>query len=246
MTDDAADPAESERAEQARDPGRGAEAAETDGEFDFDAAGDAPADEEAERRGGVDADAAGDPAGDLVDRVADHDEELAAEVDELADRVAELESELTAVDDRLREREERVEELETKLKRKQAEFQNYKKRQKKRREEIKERATEEFVSQVVSVRDNLVRALDQDEGADIRGGLESTLEEFDRLLDAEGVAVIDPEPGSETDPQRHEVMMRVESDRPEGTVADVYQPGYEMGDRVIRAAQVTVSEGDGE
>jgi molecular chaperone GrpE len=242
MTDDAADSAESERAEQARDPGRGAEAAETDGEFDFDAAEEASV---ADGRAG--ADATDDrPAADLVDRVADYDEELAEEVGDLADRVAELESELAAADDRLRDREERVEELETNLKRKQADFQNYKKRQEKKRERIKERATEEFVSQIVSVRDNLVRALDQDEDADIRDGLESTLEEFDRLLNEEGVEVIDPEPGSGTDPQRHEVMMRVESDQPEGTVADVYQPGYEMADRVIRAAQVTVSKGDGE
>jgi molecular chaperone GrpE len=41
-------------------------------------------------------------------------------------------------------------------------------------------------------------------------------------------------------------MMRVASDQPEGTVADVYQPGYEMAEKVIREAQVTVSTGDEE
>ncbi|MFC6724855.1 nucleotide exchange factor GrpE, partial [Halobium palmae] len=164
----------------------------------------------------------------------------------LGDRVAELESELAAVDARLQQRDERVDELETNLKRKQADFQNYKKRSKRKQDQIRERATEEFVSQVVTVRDNLVRALDQDEDADIRSGLESTLKEFDRLLEDENVEVIEPEPGAETDPQRHEVMMRVDSDQPAGTVDEVYQPGYEMADKVIRAAQVTVSEDDGE
>ncbi len=71
-----------------------------------------------------------------------------------------------------------------------------------------------------------------------------TLREFDRILEDENVSEIDPDPGTETDPQRHEVMMQVDSDQPEGTVADVYTPGYEMGGKVIQNAQVTVSNGD--
>ena len=174
---------------------------------------------------------------DVAARVAEYDDELAAEVRDLESRVTHLEAELET-------RDERVDELEGKLKRKQADFQNYKKRAKKKQDQIKERATEDFVERVVTVRDNLVRALDQDEDADIRPGVESTLEEFDRILDDENVAVIDPDPGAEVDPQRHEVMMRVDSDQPEGTVADVFQAGYEMGDKVIRAAQITVSDGE--
>ena len=174
---------------------------------------------------------------DVAARVAEDDDELAAEVRDLESRVTHLEAELET-------RDERVDELEGKLKRKQADFQNYKKRAKKKQDQIKERATEDFVERVVTVRDNLVRALDQDEDADIRPGIESTLEEFDRILDDENVAVIDPDPGAEVDPQRHEVMMRVDSDQPEGTVADVFQAGYEMGDKVIRAAQITVSDGE--
>jgi molecular chaperone GrpE len=38
-------------------------------------------------------------------------------------------------------------------------------------------------------------------------------------------------------------MMRVESDQPEGTVVDVYRPGYEMAGSIVQEAQVTVSEG---
>ncbi len=71
-----------------------------------------------------------------------------------------------------------------------------------------------------------------------------TLREFDRVLADENVSEIDPEPGTETDPQRHEVMMTVDSDQPEGTIADVYTPGYEMGEKVIQNAQVTVSNGE--
>ena len=165
----------------------------------------------------------------LAARVAETDEELAAEVAELESHAAALESEL--------------EELRAKLTRKQADFQNYKKRTKRKQEQIRERATEDLVERLVPVRDNLVRALDQDEDADIRPGVESTLTEFDHVLDEENVTVIEPEPGDETDPHRHEVMMRVDADQPEGTIVDRYQAGYEMGDRVLRPAQVTVSTG---
>jgi molecular chaperone GrpE len=166
----------------------------------------------------------------LADEVAQYDDALAAEV-------AALEREAV-------ESAERAEQLESSLRRTKADFQNYKKRAKKRQEQEKARATESLVTRLTEVRDNLVRALDQDEDAGIRPGVESTLETFDRILGEENVEVIDPEPGQEVDPERHEVMMRVDSEHPEGTIADVYKQGYEMADKVIEAAQVTVSDGE--
>jgi molecular chaperone GrpE len=173
---------------------------------------------------------------EVVARAEDADPALAADVRELTDRLDEVESELA-------DREERIEDLEGRLKRTQADFQNYKKRAKKRQDQIRATATEDFVERVVPVRDNLVRALDQPEGADIRGGVQSTLEEFDRVLEDEGVEVIDPDPGETVDPQRHEVMMRTESDQPADTIASTFEAGYEMGGSVIRAAKITVSDG---
>jgi molecular chaperone GrpE len=174
----------------------------------------------------------------LADRV--EDEEAAAAAGSLADEVAALRAEVAD----LRETASRAEELEERLKRKQAEFQNYKRRQEREREKLRERATEAFVERVVDVRDDLVRALAQDEDADLRAGLEGTLATFDEVLAEEGVQPIEPDPGDEVDPVRHEVLMREASDRPEGTVVTTYRPGYEMADRVVQTAQVTVSEGD--
>ncbi|MBB6645445.1 nucleotide exchange factor GrpE [Halobellus ruber] len=181
---------------------------------------------------------AGSPADDtdLASRVEEYDADLAGEVAAVESRLAEAESELEAKD-------ERIDELEDALARSKADFKNYKKRAKRREEEIRERATEDFVGRIVSVRDNLVRALEQEEGADIRPGVESTVEEFDRILAEENVSEISPEIGADVDPTRHEVLMRVDADQPEGTVAEVYRPGYEMAGSVIREAQVTVSEG---
>lgn len=172
---------------------------------------------------------------ELVARVAAHDEALATAVE---DRIAEAEADAEAA-------RERAEELESSLARTRADFENYKDRAEKRREQAAARATADIVEKLTDVRNNLLRALDQDADADIRPGVESTLETFDRVLEEEGVTPVEPEPGTEVDPARHEVMVRVASDEPEGTVAEVYDPGYETDDTVIEAAKVTVSDGSG-
>lgn len=194
-------------------------------------------DAEADVDDAADPETAGEP---LAERVAEYDEELAAAVadvvgdrNRLAEDVEDLEAE--------------VEELEERLQRVQADFQNYKKRAKRKQEETEERATEDLVTRLLDVRDNLTRALTEEAGdADsLREGVEMTKRELDRVFEDEGVEEIAPEPGTETDPHRHEVMLQVSSDEPEGTVAEVYRPGYEMGGKVLRAAQVTVSDGSG-
>ncbi|MFC6951436.1 nucleotide exchange factor GrpE [Halorubellus litoreus] len=209
---------------------------------------------EADEAAGEDGD--GTPVSDdIVDRVAEYDDDAAAEVRALverafelkteAQRVPELEARVDDLEDDVEELREEREDLKSKLRRKQADFKNYKERQKRKQEQLKERATEDLVERLVGVRDNLKRALDQDVDDDesIRGGVEMTLKEFDRVLDEENVEEIAPDSGDDVDPQRHEVMVRVDSDLPEGSIAEVFNPGYEMAGRVIQAAQVTVSNG---
>ena len=214
-----------------------------DAEADASAAA-TDASRDAARSNGTAAATAGGPSEDgdevdsdpLADAVAEHDEDLAEEVAALEDELAETRAELL-------EKEEEIDELTSKLARVRADFSNYKQRAKRKREEIRERASESLVERIAPVRNDLVRALDQEDGSDIRPGVESTLEKFDEVLEEEGVEPIDPEPGEAVDPARHQVMLRVDSDQPDGTVHEVYEPGYEMGDRVISEAQVTVSDG---
>jgi molecular chaperone GrpE len=181
----------------------------------------------------------GSPVDDeLVERVESGDpESIARELATLQLEVEGLEAELEA-------REEEVEELTSKLKRKQADFENYKKRMKQRREQEQQRATEGLVERLLDVRDNLERALDQDEDVDIRDGVASTFRQFDDVLAAENVEPIEPSPGDEVDPHRHEVLARVDSAEAADAIADVHRPGYAMGDAVLREAQVTVSNGE--
>ena len=202
----------------------------------------------------------------LVDRASERDDDLAADVrgvvetvehqreeledlrervDTQSETIDELREELDGKERSQEEKADRIDELETALKRKQADFQNYKKRTKKRQEQIKARATEDLVNRIVSVRDNLKRALDEEGDLEtFRDGVEMTLKEFDRIMADENVTPIEPEPGSEVDPQCHEVMVQVDSAQPEGTIAEVFTPGYEMGEKVIQNAQVTVSKGN--
>jgi molecular chaperone GrpE len=181
-------------------------------------------------------------AGDGADGVeSDRVERLERDIEERDQRIADLES-------RLDERESELADVRERLKRKQADFQNYKRRAERKREQIRERATEDLVERLLDVRDNLRRAVENDhpDVESLLDGVEMTLREFDRVLEEENVAEIAPDPGEEVDPERHEVMMRVDSDRPEGAIADVYAPGYRMAEKVVRPAQVTVSEGNGE
>ena len=173
-------------------------------------------------------------------------EDLTERIESQAETIDQLQAELEDAEATIDEYEAEIEDLKSRLKRKQADFQNYKKRAKKRQQQIKDRATEDLVERLIGVRDNLKRALEEESGdADsLQQGVEMTLREFDRILEDENVSEIDPDPGTETDPQRHEVMMQIDSAHPEGTIADVYTPGYEMGEKVIQNAQVTVSNGE--
>jgi len=181
---------------------------------------------------------AAEPDSELIERVEDSNGEA------IAREIAVLRTRTDALDSRIADRESEVSDLRSKLKRKQADFENYKKRMEKRREEEKQRAAEDVMTKLFDVRDNLARALEQDADADIRGGVEATLRELDRVFEDENVEVVEPAAGDEVDPQRHEVLMRVESDQPADTIADVHRPGYEMAGKVLREAQVTVSDGE--
>ena len=222
------------------------------GESDASAAAEGPEatrdGEESDRDGdrGDDERGGGDDRDDDDRGGGDRGDEAAA----LRERVTALESELTEREERVEELEDEVEDLTDRLRRTRADYENYKKRAERKRERVKERATEDLVERLLDVRDNLRRATEEDDpdAESLLDGVEMTLREFDRVLDDEGVTEIAPAPGEAIDPQRHEVMMRADSEQPEDTVAEVYAPGYEMADEVVRPARVTVSTGpaDGE
>lgn len=177
---------------------------------------------------------------DVADDIVEYVQSESAEA--VADEIATLRFEVETLESDVAEYEQQIKDLQSRIKRKQADFENYKKRMQKRREEEQARATEDLVTRLLDVRDNLTRALEQDEDTDIRDGVESTLKQFDRILEQENVEAIEPQPGDEVDPERHEVLVRMDSEQSGGTIAQVHRPGYEMAGKVIRTAQVAVSE----
>ena len=140
-----------------------------------------------------------------------------------------------------------AEELRDSLLRLQAEFDNYKKRQAREREESRKSANERILSAMLPVLDNLERALEHGEesgnSAKMIEGVGLVLKQFRENLAQFGVEPIDAE-GTAFDPHVHEAMSRVETDGdpPDGTVVEVYQKGYLLNGRVLRAAMVGVAK----
>ena len=130
----------------------------------------------------------------------------------------------------------------------QADFENYKKREEKKRREFVEYANKDLICQLLSVMDNLERAVSYSQNKEhqpetIREGINGTLKEFRKILEKEGLSPIKAV-GEKFDPYCHEAIMQVESDKyPEDTVIEEITKGYYLKSNVIRPSVVKVSKG---
>jgi len=130
------------------------------------------------------------------------------------------------------------------LKRLAADFDNYRKRVAREQEALSTRAAERLVKELLPIVDDLERALEVDPKAP---SAEAKLEEGVRLvhrqlasvLEREGLAEI--ETNGKFDPHVHEALLSQPSDAEEGSVIEVMQKGYRLGDRVVRPARVIVA-----
>ena len=131
------------------------------------------------------------------------------------------------------------------LERLQADFDNYKKRQERKKKEFIEFANEELLNDLLSVVDNLERALDstKDEknAKAIKEGINNTLNGFYNILKKEGVMPM-KSIGHRFDPYRHEAVMKIETDKhSEDMVTEEFQKGYYIKYKVLRPAMVKVA-----
>ena len=157
------------------------------------------------------------------------------------DRVAQLEAEKT--------------ELRDQLLRTVAEMENLRKRTEREIADTRSYAIAGFARDMLVATDNLSRALmvipaearETAEGTlkSLIEGIEMTEREMQRLLQKNGVIPIIAE-GEKFDPHRHQAMFEVpDPSVPEGTVVQVVQAGYAIGERVLRPAMVGVAKGGG-
>jgi len=137
-----------------------------------------------------------------------------------------------------------LEDLRQTLLRRQADFDNYKKRIDKERSEDSKRTTARLIEALIPVIDGFEQALAAHREAEYenyRRGFELIYRQFLDNITKLGVERIDPT-GKQFDPHLHQAMDRTETnDHEDGTVLQVFQPGYVFHGRVLRPAMVGVA-----
>ena len=124
-----------------------------------------------------------------------------------------------------------------------AEYDNYRKRTTREKETIYQDAKLDTIAKFLEVYDKLERAVTQagDDDNVHKKGMEMIFHQLQGVLEKLGVTVIDPA-GQPFDPERHNAVMHVDDENlGENVVAQVFQKGFLLGDRVIRFAVVQVA-----
>jgi molecular chaperone GrpE len=176
-------------------------------------------------------------------------QEAAAAVDEVGRQVQRVDS---AGDDPNAEEMERLRgearENRDRYIRLQADFDNFRRRALKERTDLIQYGAENLVKDLLSTVDNLDRAIDharRSDGGDLESllqGVELLQRDLHGVLEQHGVSKIDAV-GSEFDPGLHEAMAQRPDDTvPPNTVTEVLQTGYQLRDRLLRAARVVVAK----
>jgi len=152
-------------------------------------------------------------------------------------------TEIEALKQELDEQKQQVAEYTDHLKRLQAEFDNYAKRVEKERGKLVEQASEHIILKLLNIMDDFERALPALDKApdDVKQGVEMIYKNLHKVLTEEHVATI-PTVGQPFDPFKHEVILKVDSDKAEDTIIEEVQRGYTLNGNVIRYAKVTVSK----
>ena len=127
-----------------------------------------------------------------------------------------------------------------------AEWDTYRRRMNEQREEEKARAAEKLVESLIPVIDDFERSIDYAEKngeTGLLGGVQAVHTKMLEVLSKQGVEMIDPKGEAFNALEALAVATVDDPSVPDETVADVYQKGYRMGNKVIRSAMVTVTQG---
>jgi molecular chaperone GrpE len=132
-----------------------------------------------------------------------------------------------------------------------AEVENTRRRADRQVQDARAYAIDRFAADLLPVADTLSRALSSAprEGGDetlrnLLTGVEMTERALLEAFGRHGLKRVGAQ-GETFDPNRHQAVAHAPSPQPAGTVLDVMQPGYVLGDRTLRAAMVSVSAGPG-
>ncbi len=123
-----------------------------------------------------------------------------------------------------------------------AEYDNFRKRSQREKDSIYQNAVADTAKKFLPVYDNLQRAL-KNETADeaFKKGVEMTMTELTKIMEGVGIRPFGAA-GEPFDPEKHNAVMHVDDEAlGENTVAEVFQTGFTLGDKVIRFAMVKVA-----
>ncbi len=143
-------------------------------------------------------------------------------------------------------KEREINDLKTKLARWQADFQNMQRRAAREVLEARQNADADFAKSMLQVLDHFDMALSVDptkvDAKSLLNGVKITYDELRKVLANRGIETFDPA-GQPFDPHQHEAVMQVDSpNHPPMTVIQTLQPGYRIGERLLRPAKVKVSK----
>ncbi len=129
--------------------------------------------------------------------------------------------------------------------RERADLENYRKRTQKEKEELLKYGNESLIEEILPVLDNMERALNhasEETQAAVIEGVKLTQGMLRAALKKFGVVPIEVARGAAFDPALHHAMHQVESEElAPNTIAEVFQQGYLLNDRLLRAALVSVA-----
>ena len=145
-----------------------------------------------------------------------------------------------------RDWEAEIAEWQDKYLRLQAEFDNFRKRTLREKMELVQSGSAECVKNFLPLMDDLQRALEAIEKSNdleaLREGVKLIAQKFRETLKKQNVKEIEAL-GLELDTDHHEAVARFDAGKEKkGKIVDVVQPGYKMGDKVLRFAKVVVGE----
>lgn len=120
-----------------------------------------------------------------------------------------------------------------------AEFDNFRKRTAKEKDQSYGNGKADAIAKLLPIYDNLERALNQPtEDAAYKKGVELTMNELVKIFTGLGVEIFGA-PGDAFDPALHNAVMHIEDESlGENVIAQVFQKGFKLGDKIVRFAMV--------
>ena len=182
----------------------------------------------------------------LSEETAEQSKEAATETEKQTEKEkkkesAKLKSELAEFKEKAESLEKELNETKDKYLRLAAEYDNFRKRSAKERDGIYSDAVADIIKEILPIFDNLERASIYESAEKVAEGLAITAKSIDGMLAKAGIERFG-QAGEAFDPNMHNAVLHIEDEAlGENVIAEVFQTGYRLKDKVIRYAMVKVA-----